>query len=507
MPKELLFSSLDKSKVADSERATAQGANPAALLQRLAVAPGSMRPAQILQMQRAVGNRATTQLLQTKLKVGGGYEQEADPVAKQVVPASREPNLQRAEAYGNGAQMQPKADYSSPVRRAASASAPTSENRSSSRGFVTSPAFSQQVQRAPSAIRDDYSDAAVFSAGSMMDDEGNFAGPSLEAHDATRAQMIEEGAAVTERAIRIRMLADKVRQAYTRKQEEQARLVGANADRQVNVLGVFTAPEWFFKKPGTPFSKADKDAIVEAFRALSETCTEMLIVPGTIVWVEGGGGIFAKRRKMYGHAPVLLNGHVVKMHQKMLNAADTQGYFGSTRADSQDSKTYKAQAGGGGAKSTTEMPTGKAERAYFRGQAARTSDIHGTRVTSDSSLFDVGNLNVSLEICGDHSSTGRAKAEKAARGDGDPGAHIQIVVSHGASFTKNRSVLRPGGIGVGNDGGEGTDSLSGVVTEQKGTREVWQKGEDNRFGANPNERAMGEADLDRLHMGTYRLPT
>ncbi len=363
-----------------------------------------------------------------------------------------------------------------------------------------------KIQREPSDIRNDYSDASVFSAGSMMDDEGNFAGPSLASHDAIKAELEEAGVASAERDIRVAMLTGKVADAWARKNAEQARLTEGNPDRAVHVIGVFTAPEWFFKNPGTPFSKDDKDYIVETFRAMSEQYTEMLIVPGTIVWTEGGGGWFAKRRKMYAHAPVLLNGHLVKMHQKMLNAADTQGYFGSTRNDSQDSNTYKKVAGGAG-KSQNEMPTGKAERAYFRGQAQRTNDIHGERVDSDSSLFNVGNLNVSLEICGDHSSSGRAKAEKAALGDGYPGAHIQIVVSHGAAFTKIKSVLRPGGVAIANDGSNGVDASGATEEGAKGNRQVLQKGADNRFAAAANDSGSGEADLNKLHMGTYRLPT
>ncbi|MBI3958769.1 MAG: hypothetical protein HY328_08165, partial [Chloroflexi bacterium] len=57
------------------------GAHPAQILQRLEDAPGNIRPADVLQLQRAIGNRATERILQAKLKLGPAgdvYEQEAD---------------------------------------------------------------------------------------------------------------------------------------------------------------------------------------------------------------------------------------------------------------------------------------------------------------------------------------------------------------------------------------------------------------------------------------------
>ena len=70
--------------------------HPSQILQRMEEAPGSIRPADVLQLQRTIGNRATGQLLQAKLKLGPAgdrYEQEADQVAKQVVAASRQPDV------------------------------------------------------------------------------------------------------------------------------------------------------------------------------------------------------------------------------------------------------------------------------------------------------------------------------------------------------------------------------------------------------------------------------
>ena len=120
MSKEHLSSTANKPKAAARKRATAKKIATGAILQRLAVAPESLRPTHILQMQRAVGNQANLRLLQAKLKLGpagDAYEQEADRVAKEVVRASRQPDVQREGADEDELQMKPLADGISQVQR------------------------------------------------------------------------------------------------------------------------------------------------------------------------------------------------------------------------------------------------------------------------------------------------------------------------------------------------------------------------------------------------------
>ena len=57
-------------------------------LQRALGDPTQLRPADVLYLQRTIGNRATGRLLQAKLTLGPAgdkYEQEADRTAKQVM--------------------------------------------------------------------------------------------------------------------------------------------------------------------------------------------------------------------------------------------------------------------------------------------------------------------------------------------------------------------------------------------------------------------------------------
>ena len=114
----------DKSSTSTAVRANKSkpqtGAHPAQILQRLESAPDSIRAADVLVLQRTIGNRATGRLLQTKLKLGPAgdkYEQEADRVAQQVVHASRQPDVQRADLDEEELQAKPLAADISRVQR------------------------------------------------------------------------------------------------------------------------------------------------------------------------------------------------------------------------------------------------------------------------------------------------------------------------------------------------------------------------------------------------------
>ncbi|MEA3309305.1 MAG: DUF4157 domain-containing protein, partial [Chloroflexota bacterium] len=77
-------------------------ANPL-LLQRLIARPESASPDGILTLQRTVGNRATTHLIQAKVRVGptgDRYEREADRVAAQVMHFPAPEGGQTAQRQG-----------------------------------------------------------------------------------------------------------------------------------------------------------------------------------------------------------------------------------------------------------------------------------------------------------------------------------------------------------------------------------------------------------------------
>src|SRR5262249_45247615 len=95
---------------ADAAFDQAQPLDPRTIMQRAALAPASLRPADILRLQQTIGNQAVARLLsqlspahsliQAKLTVnapGDKYEQEADRVAEEVMAT---PAVQRAELEG-----------------------------------------------------------------------------------------------------------------------------------------------------------------------------------------------------------------------------------------------------------------------------------------------------------------------------------------------------------------------------------------------------------------------
>jgi hypothetical protein len=91
-------------------------------LQHAVAAPGRALPADILALQHAMGNRAATRFIQTKLTVGPAsdqYEQEADRVAEHVMnmlaPTQSQPAVQRTEEDEKDVQMKPLAASITPL--------------------------------------------------------------------------------------------------------------------------------------------------------------------------------------------------------------------------------------------------------------------------------------------------------------------------------------------------------------------------------------------------------
>ena len=110
----------------------------ALILQRMEAAPQTIRPADILHLQRAIGNRATERIVQAKLKPGP-VEPRPSGRADQVVHASRQPDAQRADLDENELQAKPVTDRISQVRRAYLASAAVQRARMEEEELQASP--------------------------------------------------------------------------------------------------------------------------------------------------------------------------------------------------------------------------------------------------------------------------------------------------------------------------------------------------------------------------------
>ena len=98
---------------------------PGAIVRRALATPHSLRPAELMAIQRALGNRAAGAMLgrapvQAKLTVnapGDRYEREADRVARQVVEQISQPVDRRLQRQKEEPKAQPKPLGGLPQRR------------------------------------------------------------------------------------------------------------------------------------------------------------------------------------------------------------------------------------------------------------------------------------------------------------------------------------------------------------------------------------------------------
>ncbi len=302
--------------------------------------------------------------------------------------------------------------------------------------------------------RTDYQDVSVYQAGAMISETGAFTGPSAAERERVAAGLRQ--AVAKEADVRIAMLREKINAAY-----QQFKQQGADEDR----VALFTAPEWFFKRPGTPFTRADRDKIVNAMLSLSSASPGMLIVPGSVVWGEGGDAGMVLRNGTVA----VMNGRIIHETTKQTESADVRGYHPSP----------------------AELRPGNHAGAAL-GDQLRERFEGAERSATDTTAFALGNLSVSLEICVDHDKK-RALEEMKERGG--PRPHLQILISAGSRLGK--SVVRDHGIGVSNDGLD----LSGEVEGRGALRVAHVIGE-----RQPDKRQMGETEIDRYTPFVPRPP-
>ena len=295
---------------------------------------------------------------------------------------------------------------------------------------------------------------AIYSAGMLLNNDGSFAGATEQEYQAHKSAL---GEGSKEADIRLALLKTKLDQAYKE--------FIYNKAQDNKVLGIFTAPEWLFKKPGVSFTQEDKLYIEEKCKEYSTNYRDMLIVPGSTVWTKGDGDAMELR----GTALALLNGELVHETHKQRMLGDEDGYD-------------KKQMAGAWEK-------------------AKQTD-------KDSSLFMVGNRLIALEICGDHGQL-RANEEQAATYGSDTGTDIHILVSKGAKLAKTFVTLKDGGIGVANDASTHSSGNAGVRTVfSAGIRKSNQAGSrSSHLYSDCKENTFSKPEqLNTLYMGTYQLP-
>lgn len=325
----------------------------------------------------------------------------------------------------------------------------------------------------------EYNRLAVFSAGAMLEGSGAFSGESVSEYDAARERLLQEQQTATEVDIRIEMLSARAREAHRQMQSELSKLPDASG-----VVGLFTAPEFYFKRPGIPFSQADMLQISNAFQSLSASLPGMVIVPGSIVYRSRQDDQTA----IQNIAMAFMNGKRLKELRKRKEGMDILSYYrrdNEFRRGDEDRRMQEWRQGGGvGSEIDLHDPTGQS----------------GISVAGESSSFKVGNLTFSMELCADHFAA-RAMHDLVTRHKKDratEGAHVQILISAGATLSPKGLALREGGLFVHNDAGE-LDANAG------GMRRVYT--DTSATSPAPKTQINARTQLQRMFMGIYDLPT
>jgi hypothetical protein len=201
-----------------------------------------------------------------------------------------------------------------------------------------------------------------------------------------------------EAQVRVNLLAEAMVTAYQGYLTE-------NATRG-DVLPVFEAPEWFFRRSDRPYLPAEKDQVVNLLASVSASFPNMLIVAGTILWAEGldNPGVNGTNIKLYNTAPIVMNGRLQKLYDKKNEGGDTSGY------------------------ESLNIGLGN----WTRGDS--------------SNIFNISNVKFAIDICAD-TADGQAKQNYYAQDPegklGGTGVDVHLITSNGSPAAN--AIARPGG--------------------------------------------------------------
>lgn len=343
-----------------------------------------------------------------------------------------------------------------------------------------------------------FSDIAVYSLGSEANSV-DFIGETKAFYERKKQELQEKNKPASDVDIRLAMLAEKVAEAHL-----QMGSVLETHERATGVVGLFTAAEWFFRRPYAPYSAADKEKIINGVRSLSSTHPNMLIVPGSILW---GGENEQGLATLNNTGIAVMNGRLLHTTNKFGEGMDIESYKYPLKTAYVDDK-HENPAISGLNKQRQALLKQRTQE-WLRGGGRVSSTVRAEDAPpsqednkADSSFFTVGDLTMSLEICGDHGGLSRrALNELNGQNVQTDGAHVQIVVSVGSSLSNKGKAIREGGIGVGTDAVNSTKKSTNET--YTGTRSVKRDNFDDPEGEKllntPNQ-------LGELFMGVYQLP-
>lgn len=176
------------------------------------------------------------------------------------------------------------------------------------------------------------------------------------------------------------------------------------------VLTVFVGPEWYFRRPDRPYTRAERNQVIQQMVAISRVYPNMAIMPGTIISADQRVGEWTN---LTNTAVVVWNGRLITTIDKGDDCGDSNGLVDPQHF-------YRAAEG-----------------------------------KQRSSLFEIGRIRFALDICVDHHK-GRAKQEfletygKKSLEKGQ-GVDVHLVSGAGQHASDKSTTARMGGSVVSSD--------------------------------------------------------
>ncbi len=281
---------------------------------------------------------------------------------------------------------------------------------------------------------------------------GAFQGPGMKALELAETGRLGPGASDVD--VKINLVLDKLQQAYAM-HRVQPPLAAAMGGAPPKVLSIFAGPEWYFREPAGPYTRNAENQIIQTFLEVSALYPDMLIMPGSIVSGDFKKGAWTN---VTNSAPVFWNGnHLTTVH--------------------------KSEACGD------------------------ITPFKGVKEMKEPSLFNIGDLRGAMEICADHAK--RRAAREVERKQKPAGPNLapsfEIVAGAGQTATAQKSAVRHQGFVMSADStGQGAQliqvNVAGATRTDPGfeagqvlapdvsgqtTTHTWQVGEDRAvFRAN-----------------------
>ena len=392
--------------------------------------PGSLSPAGVLQLQRTVGNRAVDQVVQDAgpgaaarilaRAQDGVLQRVAEPIEMRAFAAAYQHLLGRILANDPAAWPEVRPLWDRARTEGLDAALPEMWAVLDRLNTAAGGSALQQTQAAQ-ALQDTMTPASRtgalaytgISAGmfSPQLEEGKFVGPAMQGVEAAEKGRLQAatGKPPSDVDVKINVALQQLKSAAA---AHRGQVLGGGL-ALAQTLAIFAGPEWYFGSPKAPYTREQQNSILQTFLEISTLYPDMLIMPGTIVSAERTGHLWwAGWSNVTNIAPVFWNGNRVTTIHKSVDCGEI--------------------------------------RETFQG---------GPGELAEPTLFDIGSLKGSVEICVDHNRK-RAAREVARTGGARPS--FGIVAGAGQTGTAENSAVGHNGFVMSSDSTGQSASLQQV---------------------------------------------